>query len=1501
PPLVPQRRPEFVPLSGAQRRLWFLHHLEGPSATYNVPLIMRLDGDLDVEALRAALTDVVARHEALRTRFPQRDGVPYQDILPAGAVSLPVREVADLDAALIGLVRGPFDLEHEVPVRAELLRTGTGEHVFALVFHHIASDGWSMAPLWRDIATAYAARHAGEAPQWTPLPVQYADYTLWQRELLGREEDPDSVLSAQLDYWRDALDGLPDRIDLPLDRPHPATATFRGELHTFGWDAGLHARLAELARECGASVFMVVHAALAALLTRLGAGTDVPIGSPIAGRTDQALDDLVGFFVNTLVLRVDTGGEPSFRDLVARVRERNLDAYAHQDVPFERLVEVLNPARSLSYHRLFQVMLAGQNNARADVTLPGLTVSEVPVTTGTSKFDLAISLTEREAGIDGVLEFNADVFDHAGADAILRRLEVLLRAALAEPDRPVGALDLLAGDERDRVLTEWAGSLDPAGTETFPAMFARRVAEAPDAIALVFEDEELTYAEVDARANQLANLLLARGAGLERVVALAVPRSLDMIIAELAVLKAGAAYLPIDVDYPADRIAYMADDARPACVVTTRDVEAKLPATLPRVLLDDPALPEMSTVDPAVPVKPENAAYVIYTSGSSGRPKGVVLQHSGVAKLVATQVERFGVGPHSRVLQFASPSFDVAFWDLCLGLLSGGRLVVVPAERRVAGPALTEYALRHAVDFMILPPALLDAMPADLALPTDSVLLAGTERVSPELVRRWAPGRRMFNAYGPTEATTNSTLGESDPAELADATVVPIGIPDPGTRAYVLDAGLRPVPPGVVGELYLAGSGLARGYLGRPGLTAERFVADPFGSGGRLYRTGDLVKWLPDGRLVFLGRADDQVKIRGYRIELGEIESVLAEHPAVGQSVVVAQDGRLIAYAVPSAGRDEEAELEHVGEWRELHENVFTDAAAGGLEENFTGWNSSYDGTEIPLDEMREWHAATIDRIRSLQPKRVLEIGVGSGLILSRIAPDAEAYWGVDLSEKAIANLRREVAATPFASKVHLAARPAHDLGELPAEPFDTVIINSVAQYFPSVGYLAEVIRTAAARVRPGGVVFLGDIRNLRSLRAFRTATELRHGRRDAAAADQAIAREGELVLDPDFFAALSRELDGFDDVDLWVKRGHAHNELTRHRYDVVLRKAPKPVPPAEDVVAFSSLDELESRLADGPARLRVTGVPNARLSGELAAVAALAGGDADAALSALDSEPSGVDPETLHALGERHGYRVYGTLTADAGTVEVVFTTGAPTRIHRTRPVRAALEALGNHPAGQRDTSALVAALRAHVRDRLPQYMVPSAFVLLDRLPLLASGKLDRRALPSPDKQAATTGRAPRTPVEEVLCGLFAEVLDTSAVGVDDDFFALGGHSLMATRLVARLRAVFGVELQVRSVFETPTVAGLATLLAAADASAARPALTRAEPRPDVLPLSFAQQRLWFLHRLEGPSATYNMPTAVRLTGALDVDALRTALSDVVGRHEALRTVFPEIGGGAR
>jgi amino acid adenylation domain-containing protein len=544
---------------------------------------------------------------------------------------------------------------------------------------------------------------------------------------------------------------------------------------------------------------------------------------------------------------------------------------------------------------------------------------------------------------------------------------------------------------------------------TWPALFAEQVRRAPDAVALVVEDVQLTYAELDARANRLAHVLRDRGAGPERVVALALPRSAELIVAQVAVLKAGAAYLPVDLDQPPARTTYVLTDAAPAVLVTTTEGAADLPAGPPHLLLDDPALDAAldaaPSTDPAPVLAEHNAAYVIYTSGSTGRPKGVLLSHTGVAKLVATQVERFGIGPHSRVLQFASPAFDVAFWDLCLGLLSGGRLVVVPTERRVPGPELTEYAHRHGVTFMILPPALLAAMPTGLTLPP-ATLLAGTERVAPELVARWGRGRRMFNAYGPTEATVNSTLGEVHPDRLRGPSV-PIGVADPMTTAYVLDERLNPVAEG---ELYLGGPGLARGYLGRPALTAERFVADPWTAGERLYRTGDVVRRDDAGDLHFLGRVDDQVKIRGYRVEPAEVESAVRAHDGVAQATVQVREDRpghrqLVAYVVP---RLDGPAPNRVADWKDVHELLY---AADG--DPFAGWNSSYDGAPIPRADMAAWRAATVARIRELAPRRVLEIGVGSGLILSEIAPDCEHYLGLDLSEQAVATLARRVADDP--------------------------------------------------------------------------------------------------------------------------------------------------------------------------------------------------------------------------------------------------------------------------------------------------------------------------------------------------------------------------------------------------------------------------------------------------------------------------------------------------------
>ncbi|TDE35343.1 amino acid adenylation domain-containing protein [Actinomadura sp. 6K520] len=1088
-------------------------------------------------------------------------------------------------------------------------------------------------------------------------------------------------------------------------------------------------------------------------------------------------------------------------------------------------------------------------------------------------------------------------------------------------------------------------------------MFRARMRRHPDAVALVFGGTELTYAEVDARANRLAHALAERGAGPERVVALALPRSPDLIVAELAVLKAGAAYLPLDPGYPAERLAFMLDDARPVCLVTTRELAEAVPevAGTSRLLLD---LPDVAAeiaarpgADPGVALDVRNAAYVIYTSGSTGRPKGVVVTHSGVAKLVATQSGRLGVGPHSRVLQFASPSFDVAFWDLCLGLLSGGRLVIVPSERRVPGPELADYAAEHDVNFMILPPALLATMPADCTLPSGATLLAGTERVSAELVARWSPGRNMFNAYGPTEATVNSTLGEC-PDDPEPGSTVPIGRPDPGTRAYVLDDALRPVPAGVTAELYLGGPGLARGYLGRPGLTAERFVADPFGPpGGRLYRTGDLVRWLPDGRLEFAGRADDQVKIRGFRVEPAEIEAVLGGHPAVAQTAVTVRedrpgDRRLVAYVVPAAGapahRDERREREQVDEWKRLHELLYTAVASGdgGPAESFTGWNSTYDGRPIPLDQMREWREATVDRILSLRPRRVLEIGVGSGLILSGVAPHCESYWGTDLSEEAITALRARVGGDPgLAGRVELRAQPAHDFAGLPRGHFDTVVVNSVAQYFPSADYLAQVLRSAVDLLAPGGSVFVGDVRNLRLLRTLRAAVEVaRHDGEIApgavpelrSAVEQAVRWEGELLLDPDFFPALARTVEGVRAVDLRVKRARHHNELSRHRYDVVLHtragaardgREPRELRWGTDVADLAALAE---RLAEGPPPLRVNGVPNARLTPDL---------EARRALWPAEPVPEAIDPETLWSLGEESGYTVTATWSGDAadGSVDVLFTApGAdPGEVYRPRgDAGAAPSAYANTPSGFRDVGALVHALRAHLRDRLPAYMVPAAFVPLAELPVLPSGKIDRAALPAPDyaalasaRRAAPAGRARLSDRAlraraELLCGVYAEVLGLPDVGADDDFIELGGDSILAIQVLIRARAA-GLTLSAGDVFRNRTAAALAAAASTGEGSAP-PAGDAAGPLVrlgaddtrrlgelaggacEVLPLTPLQEGFLFHTLVDEPSGNvYVVQHVIDLRGPLDAEALRRAMQAVLDRHAPLRAGFVRLDDG--
>ncbi|MFG2566245.1 amino acid adenylation domain-containing protein [Streptomyces sp. NPDC048567] len=920
PALVRADRPERLPLSFSQQRLWFLTQSEGPSATYNVPVAWRLRGRLDTAALTAAFRDVVERHEALRTTFPVADGQPYQHVIPAAQAVPEVTVVRARESELAVLTEGAarhiFDLTTELPVRAWLFTLGPDECVLVLLIHHIAGDGWSLGVLLRDLEEAYQARLTGDAPKWRDLPVQYADYTLWQRELLDGDQGPESVSARQLAYWKSALTGLPERLELPFDRPRPARPSHRGAYITMDLDAELHRALVELARAHRVTVFMVLQAGLAVLLSRSGAGTDIPIGVPVAGRGgDERLDRLVGFLVNTLVLRTDLSGNPSFAELLGRVRDQDLAAYAHQDVPFERLVEVLNPVRSSAHHPLFQVMLASDDDTARHWGIRGLRVRDLPLDAGAAKFDLTLTFRSRHRsdgtpdGISGLLEYAVDLFDEDTVKALAERLARLLGQVAADPAQRISGVRLLSPAEHESVVSGWDDAARGVPVGVLPELFGAQVVRSPDAVALECGGVSWSFAELDAWSSRLARYLVGLGAGPERVVAVALPRSLELVAAVLAVSKTGAAYLPVDPDYPADRIDYMLTDATPVAVVTNRQAGGHLDTPGRLVVLDDPRTAAevagqsdspVTDEDRHGPLLPAHPAYVIYTSGSTGRPKGVVVSHLGLANLSAFMIDTLRTGPASRMAQLLSLSFDMSLLEL-LSSLPAGAALVLPAPGPLAGEELArtlrELRITHAV---VAPAALAGA--ASESVRELECLVVGGEALPGELAVEWSAGRRMFNAYGPTETTVCTTI--SAPLTGGDA---PIGKPAWNVRAFVLDDRLEPVASGVVGELYLAGPCLARGYLNQPGLTATRFVACPFVPGERMYRTGDLVRRRRDGELEYLGRADDQVKIRGFRVEPGEAEAVLVRQPGVDQAVVMVRedrpgDRRLVGYAQSAPG-----------------------------------------------------------------------------------------------------------------------------------------------------------------------------------------------------------------------------------------------------------------------------------------------------------------------------------------------------------------------------------------------------------------------------------------------------------------------------------------------------------------------------------------------------------------------------------------------------------------------
>jgi amino acid adenylation domain-containing protein len=1550
---VPRDRP--LPLSFAQQRLWFLNQLEPDSPYYNIPMALRLKGEVHHEPLKKALNEIICRHEVLRTTYVLEGDKPVQVVNPHLTIDVPVLELTDVPAGqqeakvrqlAIENGRHVFDLQVGPLMRADLLKLGETDHVLLLNFHHIANDGWSIWQFANELAPLYEAFREGKPPSLEELQVQYGDYAVWQQQWLQGD-----TIQRQLDYWTKQLAGAPETLELPTDHRRPAVLSLKGATEKAIFPKELTDQLNALGQRHGATLYMTLLAAYQVLLYRYARQEDIVVGSPIASRTRSEIEDLIGFFVNTLIMRTDLSGNPTFLELLERVRTTALGAYSNQDLPFEKLVEALQPERELGRIPLFQVWFVLQNAPRISLQLPGLELRSMDVHNGTSKFDLGLFTVEKPDGLYCTVEYSTDLFEAATIKHLLTHYRKLLESIVEAPDRKLSELNLLNDDERKKVLVAWNDTSRPYPRERSLHQFIEdQVERTPDAVALVYESQELTYRELNARANQLAHHLCKMGVGPEKLVAVCAQRSVEMVVALLGTVKAGGAYVPIDPEYPKSRLRVMLEDSDPPVLLTQQHLVDALPAhELPTICLDRDwhTVASESKDNPPLITAGKDQAYMIYTSGSTGKPKGVPNVHEGIVNRLLWMQDTYRLDGSDRVMQKTPYSFDVSVWEFFWPLMTGACLVVARPEGHREPSYLIDLIRRHGITTMHFVPSMLriflEAEGVERCTSLRRVICSG-EALPYDLQQRFFERlgfAELHNLYGPTEAAVDVSYWQCRPESAS--TVVPIGKPVWNTQLYILDQYLQPVPVGVPGELHIGGVQLARGYLKQPELTAQKFISDPFSSepDARLYKTGDLARFLPDGNIEYLGRIDHQVKLRGFRIELGEIETTLESHPGVMQSVVIARedvpgDKRLVAYVVPDPAyrgsddsSDSNLDAEQVSQWTEAFDEAYR--RGGEIEEatfNITGWDSSYTGTPIPSEEMRVWVESTVDRIRALRPKSVWEIGCGTGLLLFRVAPGTERYYGTDISQTALGFLEQQLQRPDSRlPQLTLERKAAHEFdAATTSQQFDAVVVNSVAQYFPDLDYLMQVLEGAVQAVRPGGAVFVGDLRSLPLLEAFHASVEL-------FKADEAMTRgevlrrvqkgirqEGELLVDPEFFTALCHRWPQITHVEIQLKRGRAHNELTRFRYDAVLHVAHQAPPRVqcawldwkEQGLTRESLLELLQKTQ--PEMLGVSGIPNARLRTEAAALTWLNAEDAVATVSEFrqhfaETAMSGIEPEDLWALEQQVPYQLElrASKLAVDGCFDVVFRRRNPqgevadytlARFPGESEAVRPWSAYANNPLRQRVVGKLVPQLRLHVGAKLPEYMVPAAFVLLDAMPLTNSGKINRRALPAPEQTRSEDFgdySAAQTPVEELIATIFADVLRIERVGRDDNFFEIGGHSLSATQVVSRIRQNLRVDLPVRTVFESPTVASLAQAAEMKQRSQqglVAPPIERAS-RDQRLPLSFAQQRLWVLDQMEPNNPLYNLPRPLRLTGELNVDALETAINGVVARHEVLRTTY--------
>ncbi len=1446
PRIVPLDRDKPLVMSFAQRRLWFLDRYEGKSNEYHIIEAVTLRGGLDRQALGHSIKALKDRHESLRTVFTEKEGTPEQVILSSRESNLEFINLTNLKApqqkeeitkAIRNEQLDPFDLGKGPLLRLKLIQLGEQEHLLLWTIHHIISDGWSRGVFNLELAQLYKAFSQGSESALRPLPIQYADYAHWQREWLKGDQ-----LEKQSAYWHQQLEGI-QVLDLPTDRSRPALQSFVGACHRVRLPAELIARMEAFNRLENATAFMTLLATFQTLLARYAGQDDVTVGVPIANRQQVELEQLIGFFANTLVLRTELSGEPSFKELVSRVRKRSLEAFQYQDMPFEKLVEELNPLRDLSRHPLFQVLFALQNAPVQPLHLEGIEVTDFEFPIATTHFDLELHLQPDGASWIASFIYNIELFEAATIERMAGHFVILLDQFLAKPDGKVFEVSLWTAEE-DRELNEMQDDTLRSYPESkcLHELFEEQVLRTPEAVALVFEEAQWSYRELNERADSLAEHLSDLGIGADMLVGLCLQRSPEMVLSTLAIMKAGGAYLPLDPHFPASRLKMIIEDAAPSVLIAEQSLAHLVEGFQGHIIWLNEWNWNSAAHSRRGLSSPSNLAYVIYTSGSTGRPKGVELEHRSVVNFLLSMKEKPGLNSEDVLLAVTTISFDISVLELFLPLIVGARVVIAPEETRMDGAALSNLLDQCGA-------TVFQATPATWKLLINSgwmgnrnlKALVGGEALPRSLASelRTRCGS-LWNLYGPTETTVWSLL-----TQVEDHTRITIGKPIANTQVYLVDRAFNRVPIGVAGELLIGGHGLARGYRGQPELTAEKFIDKPFTNGGRLYRTGDSARCLADGKIEFLGRLDHQVKIRGFRIELGEIESVLSSHPEVKECVTIIRedtpdDPRLVAYIVPKLVTDGAiTDAKTIEQWQVIWNETYSQADADvDPRKNFIGWKSSYTGEAMPKEHLQASFDFTIERVLALKPKKVLEIGCGSGLLLSRIVSHVESYLGTDLSATTLDRLKQSsVLADDLRARITLRQQAANDFTHLSEAGVDTVIINSVAQYFPNLDYLMEVLAGVVSLLPVGGKIFLGDLRSLPLLEVFHTGVELAQAKDETSLKDlqrrvrRRSEKESELLIAPAFFNVIHECIPAISRATVSLKRGRHHDEVTHYRYDVVIEVGARvevELEPIEHIhwEGFSMLQLREYLQNNQPKALRISGVPNARLTHELEAHRIMHSSNQELTVKDLKEHVQlmsieGYEPDDFWALETDYPYTVELDWSEyeGGGSFDVLMSH----RDNRTsfRPHKSAsnakekpLDAFANKPYSGDSYDRLIPQLRGLAISKLPEPMVPSSFVILEVLPLTPNGKTDRKALPPPDDLRPSLAQdfvAPRNETETLIAACWSRVLGVDRVGIHDDFFALGGHSLKALRLINEVNSSTGIALAVIDFFKAPTVAGMA------------------------------------------------------------------------------------------